>query len=101
MHKLATTLATAATTIALSATGGALLGLAASSPTTTATTAAAAAPDHPDPVHGRDIPAWVTRPCKTEDSVNCRWNARTQGNGHGRTSIRRAVPGRAHLVCVF
>lgn len=63
--------------------------------------AVAAAPDHADSVHGHDIPRWVVTPCATEDSVNCRWNAKTQGNGHGHSFVVRAVPGRAHMVCVF
>ena len=48
-----------------------------------------------------DIPIWVTRPCKTEDSVNCRWIADDRGNGRGHTFIRREVPGSAHMVCTF
>jgi hypothetical protein len=47
------------------------------------------------------LPVWTTRPCKTEDSVNCFWDARTQGNGRGHSFIVRQVPGRAHMVCVF
>jgi len=48
-----------------------------------------------------DIPIWVTRPCKSEGDVNCRWNAQTQGNGQGHTYIVREVPGSTHMVCVF
>lgn len=47
------------------------------------------------------LPRWVTRPCAEEDSLNCRWDARDQGNGHGHSFIVREVPGRAHMVCVF
>lgn len=57
--------------------------------------------DKPDAKHGVDIPWWVTTPCKTEDSVNCRWNAKTQGNGKGHTYIVRQFPGKAHMVCVM
>jgi len=28
-------------------------------------------------------PSWLTRPCAHEDSVNCYWDAGTQGNGGG------------------
>lgn len=38
-----------------------------------------------------DIPAWVLRPCATEDSTNCRWNAHTQGNGLGHSFITRTL----------
>lgn len=51
-----------------------------------------------------DIPSWVTRPCQTEDSVNCRWIAsgpHAQGNGHGHSFVAREVPGSVHMVCVF
>ena len=46
-------------------------------------------------------PRWTTRPCHYEDSVDCAWDASAQGNGIGHSFVVRAVPGRAHLVCVF
>jgi hypothetical protein len=30
-------------------------------------------------------PADTSRPCPTEDSTGCTWNAATRGNGHGRS----------------
>jgi hypothetical protein len=44
--------------------------------------------DHPV-IHGAIAPA-TGRACAQEDSVNCFWNARRQGNGHGHSfySIR-------------
>lgn len=27
--------------------------------------------------------SWMKTPCRTEDSTNCFWNARIQGNGNG------------------
>lgn len=48
-----------------------------------------------------DIPFWVVKPCKTEYSVNCRWNAQTQGNGRGHTYVVRQFPGKNHMVCVM
>jgi hypothetical protein len=59
---------------------------------------------YPAPIrhHDRvDIPFWVTRPCATEDSVNCRWDAKLQGNGKGHSYIVREFPGSAHMVCVM
>lgn len=58
-----------------------------------------------DPKHGTvDVPFWVYKPCKEEDSVNCRWIAtgpHHRGNGKGHTFIVRELPGSAHMVCVF
>lgn len=50
--------------------------------TTTPATAEAPTPPHTD--------AYMTTPCKTEDSVNCYWDAKEQGNGQGHSywSIR-------------
>lgn len=76
-----------------------------------ASVAAIAAAGHVDSAHADSsavqvtrldvVPAWVLRPCKTEDSVNCAWNAATQGNGRGHSFVVRLVPGKAHMVCVF
>jgi hypothetical protein len=30
----------------------------------------------------------LTTPCPTEDSTNCYWDAQTQGNGRGTSSLR-------------
>jgi len=49
----------------------------------------------------QDLPFWTHRPCQQEDSVNCHWDAGTSGNGEGHSFIVRAVPGKAHMVCVF
>ena len=50
-----------------------------------------------------ELPHWVTKPCKTEDSLNCHWNAKTQGNGVGKSFIIRKLPntGERPLVCIF
>lgn len=48
-----------------------------------------------------DLPVWTTRPCPTEDSVNCRWVADERGDGKGHSFVVREVPGSAHMVCVF
>lgn len=58
-------------------------------------TVAVAAPARPD------LPAWQTHPCKSEDSVNCYWNAHTMGNGQGLSYYVRELPGRRRMVCVF
>lgn len=47
------------------------------------------------------MPKWATRPCVTEDSVNCRWDADTAGNGAGHSYIVRQFPGAARMVCVM
>ncbi len=47
------------------------------------------------------LPASVNRPCPTEDSFNCYWNAKEQGDGHGHSFVVRLVPGRSKMVCVF
>jgi hypothetical protein len=70
-------------------------------PGETAPVVAAATQVHP-PGH----PWWMKRPCADEDSVNCYWNARLQGNGAGKSFYVRKVPhtsdkqGRP-LVCIF
>lgn len=38
------------------------------------------------------VPHWMTRSCATEDSVNCYWNARREGNGTGRSFYARLLP---------
>jgi len=38
------------------------------------------------------VPRWMTRPCATEDSVNCYWNARRAGNGQGRSFYAHVLP---------
>jgi hypothetical protein len=55
-------------------------------------------------VHRPALPWWMTRPCPTEDSLNCFWNAQEQGNGHGKSFYIRKMPhtGKRHpLVCIF
>lgn len=47
------------------------------------------------------LPQSVNHPCAQEDSVNCYWNANTQGNGAGHSFITREFPGKAHMVCVM
>lgn len=47
------------------------------------------------------MPAWSLKPCASEDSVNCRWDADTAGNGKGHSFIVREFPGKAHMVCVM
>ena len=42
--------------------------------------------------------AWMSTPCPTEDSVNCYWNHKTMGDGHGRSFYVREVDGK---VCRF
>jgi hypothetical protein len=45
---------------------------------------------------------WMTRPCATDDSVNCYWNAKLQGNSHGHSFYVRRMPGDiTGLVCRF
>lgn len=51
--------------------------------------------------HGQQLPVWVTRPCPTDDSVNCAWDAQRQGRHGGHSFIVRQVPGSAGMVCVF
>jgi hypothetical protein len=53
-------------------------------------------------------PPWMSRPCAAEDSVNCYWNARQQGNGQGDSFyvVKRKLEGRqGHLIgrviCVY
>ena len=46
------------------------------------------------------VPTWMTRPCKTEDSVNCYWNAQRMGNGLGRSFYARLMPHTHGLVCI-
>ena len=49
-------------------------------------------------------PWWMRRACANEDSANCYWNARQQGNGRGKSFYVRRIPhtGKRHpLVCVF
>ena len=59
--------------------------------------ASSASADAPTPVT-----TWFAeRPCQYEDSVNCGWDAGTQGNGGGHSFIVRQVPGSARMVCVF
>jgi hypothetical protein len=47
------------------------------------------------------IPGWANKPCKSEDSVNCYWDAHTMGNGQGHSYIVRQFPGYVKLVCVM
>lgn len=46
------------------------------------------------------VPRWMTRPCATEDSVNCYWDAHARGNGTGHSFYVREFPGSARMVCV-
>jgi hypothetical protein len=39
-------------------------------------------------------------PCVEEDSVNCYWNAREQGDGRGHSFYNRRLPG-SGKVCLF
>lgn len=57
-------------------------------------------------VHPPRHPWWMQRPCRNEDSVNCYWNARLQGNGHGKSFYVRKMPHTHNrhgqpLVCQF
>ena len=45
------------------------------------------------------VPAWMTRPCPTEDSVNCYWRAPHPELG-GRSFYVRQMP-HTHKVCIF
>ena len=48
------------------------------------------------------VPKWMTRPCAQEDSVNCYWDARTRGTGHGRSFYARLMPHtHGKVVCIF
>lgn len=52
--------------------------------------------DHPV-VHG--VVAKATgRPCLEEDSINCYWNARSQGNGQGHSFYSIRVGGRDCII---
>lgn len=54
-------------------------------------------------LHRPALPKWMTRPCATEDSLNCYWNAKLQGNGKGKSFYVRRMPhtGKRHpLVCI-
>lgn len=43
---------------------------------------------------------WIShRVCAQEDSVNCAWDAKVQGNGEGHSFIVREFPGRKHMTC--
>lgn len=46
---------------------------------------------------------WMSRPCPAEDSVNCYWNAGSEGNGSGHSFYVRWLNGHGAngLVCVF
>jgi len=59
--------------------------------------------DQPDAVsvsvQHRPALAWAERPCAQEDSVNCYWDAKTRGNGHGHSFVNRRMPN--GMVCVF
>jgi hypothetical protein len=47
-------------------------------------------------------PTWFEKvPCKSEDSVNCFWNANSRGNHRGHSFIVREMPGSKHMVCVM
>jgi len=50
------------------------------------------------PTQRPDLATWQTRPCKTEDSVNCRYISTNPG---GHTFSVRLLPGRQRMVCVF
>jgi hypothetical protein len=58
------------------------------------TIAATTEPAHSSP---NNLPAWVTRPCKQEDSYNCRWIATTP---KGHNFIVRKLP-HSNKYCVF
>jgi len=45
-----------------------------------------------------DLATWQTKPCATEDSVNCRYISTNPG---GHTFSVRLLPGRERMVCVF
>lgn len=44
------------------------------------------------------LPKWATRPCKTEDSFNCYWNA---GLGNGEGTSFYSIRVRRYSVCTF
>ena len=50
-----------------------------------------------------EVPAWATRACKYEDSVNCHWDAKNSGNGKGNSFFVRLMPHAKHakkvMVC--
>lgn len=46
-------------------------------------------------------PSWTQKPCKSEDSVNCFWDARRAGNKVGKSYIVRKFPGRNGTICVM
>lgn len=41
-----------------------------------------------------EVPFWITRPCESRWDVNCRSDGK-------HPSVRRALPGKAHMVCEF
>jgi hypothetical protein len=47
-----------------------------------------------------EVPEWMNRVCKYEDSVNCYWDGGTFKPDQG-TMFVREMPGRKHRVCVF
>jgi hypothetical protein len=51
----------------------------------------------PAPAAAPDFTGWP--PCEYEDSVNCRWDAGTSGNGVGDSFVSLALPdGRVALI---
>lgn len=47
-----------------------------------------------------EVPEWMTKVCKQEDSANCQWNAETMGNGEGWSFYSRRIPG-TNKICRF
>lgn len=48
-----------------------------------------------------EVPNWMNKKCSSEDSVNCHWGAKGQGNRKGWSYMVREFPGRAHMICVM
>jgi hypothetical protein len=71
--------------------------LAAAALAAVAVTATPAVASAPTPPHRA---AWMRTACVEEDSVDCYWNARTMGNGHGHSFYARRIPGTG-TVCRF
>lgn len=52
-----------------------------------------------------EVPEWMTRSCKYEDSVNCHWDAAEQGNKKGLSFFVRLMPhskiAKKVKICIF
>lgn len=55
---------------------------------------------HPHIQKDQPTAYWMRTPCEYEDSVNCYWDAGSQGNKKGHSFYVRYFPGSAHMVCV-